>query len=121
MSTHFLGHQSSGFGFVTSLSATGQVKLNDPQDSISCSFQPYLLRFAATLVEIAAELGDQPFGQLIPFRVLPLASSHFGSLGGTALLRGTDRELADCSFPRLLIHFLQGFAYWNEGQFMPFR
>uniref|UniRef100_M1DIU5 Uncharacterized protein n=1 Tax=Solanum tuberosum TaxID=4113 RepID=M1DIU5_SOLTU len=74
-----------------------------------------------TLVEIADKLGDPPFGQLIAFSVLPLASSHSGSLGGTVLLRGTNRRLADCSFPHLLIHFLQGFAYWNEGQFMSFR
>uniref|UniRef100_M1D9C0 Uncharacterized protein n=1 Tax=Solanum tuberosum TaxID=4113 RepID=M1D9C0_SOLTU len=53
--------------------------------------------------------------------VLPLASSHYGSLGGTVLLRGTNRRLAVCFFPRLLIHFLQGFAYWNEGRFMSFR
>uniref|UniRef100_M1DSZ5 Uncharacterized protein n=1 Tax=Solanum tuberosum TaxID=4113 RepID=M1DSZ5_SOLTU len=76
--------------------------------------------YSATLVEIADELGNPPFGQLIAFSVLPLASSHSGSLGGTILLRGTDRRLADCSFPRLLIHFLQGFAYWNEGRFMSF-
>uniref|UniRef100_M1DTT2 Uncharacterized protein n=1 Tax=Solanum tuberosum TaxID=4113 RepID=M1DTT2_SOLTU len=76
---------------------------------------------SATLVEIADELGDPPFGQLISFSVLPLTSSHFGSLGGTILLRGTDRRLADCPFPRLLIHFLHGFAYWNEGRFMSFR
>uniref|UniRef100_M1BTK0 Uncharacterized protein n=1 Tax=Solanum tuberosum TaxID=4113 RepID=M1BTK0_SOLTU len=43
------------------------------------------------LVEIADELGDPPFGQLIAFSVLPLASSYSGSLGGTVLLRGTDR------------------------------
>uniref|UniRef100_M1DIC0 Uncharacterized protein n=1 Tax=Solanum tuberosum TaxID=4113 RepID=M1DIC0_SOLTU len=76
---------------------------------------------SATLVEIADDLGDQPFGQLIAFSVLPLASSHFASLGGTVLLRGTDRRLADYYFPRLLIHFLQGFAYWSEGRFMSFR
>uniref|UniRef100_M1DTX4 Uncharacterized protein n=1 Tax=Solanum tuberosum TaxID=4113 RepID=M1DTX4_SOLTU len=76
---------------------------------------------SATLVEIADELGDPPFGQLIAFSVLPLASSHSRSLGGTVLLRGTDRRLADYFFPRLLIHFLQGFAYWNEGRFMSFR
>uniref|UniRef100_M1CCK6 Uncharacterized protein n=1 Tax=Solanum tuberosum TaxID=4113 RepID=M1CCK6_SOLTU len=76
---------------------------------------------SATLVEITDELSDPPFGQLIAFSVLPLASSHCGSLGGTVLLRGTDRRLADCSFPRLLIHFLQGFAYWNKGRFMSFR
>uniref|UniRef100_M1DVN4 Uncharacterized protein n=1 Tax=Solanum tuberosum TaxID=4113 RepID=M1DVN4_SOLTU len=75
---------------------------------------------SATLVEIADELGNPPFGQLITFSVLPLASSHSGSLGGTVLLCGTDRRLTDCSFPRLLIHFLQGFAYWNEGRFMSF-
>uniref|UniRef100_M1DVR7 Uncharacterized protein n=1 Tax=Solanum tuberosum TaxID=4113 RepID=M1DVR7_SOLTU len=42
---------------------------------------------SATLVEIADELGDPPFGQPIAFGILPLASSHSGSLGGTALLR----------------------------------
>ena len=73
------------------------------------------------LVEIADELGDPPFGQLIAFSVFPIASSHSGSLGGTVLLRGTDRRLADCSFPRLLIHFLQGFAYWNKGRCMSIR
>uniref|UniRef100_M1BYY5 Uncharacterized protein n=1 Tax=Solanum tuberosum TaxID=4113 RepID=M1BYY5_SOLTU len=71
--------------------------------------------YSTTLVEIADELGDPPLGQLIAFSVLHLASSHSGSLGGTVLLRGTDRRLADCSFPRLLIHFLQAFTYWNEG------
>uniref|UniRef100_M1DMV5 Uncharacterized protein n=1 Tax=Solanum tuberosum TaxID=4113 RepID=M1DMV5_SOLTU len=76
---------------------------------------------SATLIEIADELGDPPFGQVIAFSVLPLASSHSGSLGGTVLLRGTDRRLAVLLFPRLLIHFLQGFAYWNEGRFMSFR
>uniref|UniRef100_M1D965 Uncharacterized protein n=1 Tax=Solanum tuberosum TaxID=4113 RepID=M1D965_SOLTU len=60
-------------------------------------------------------------GSSIAFSVLPLASSHSGSLGGTVLLRETNRRLADYSFPRLLIHFLQGFAYWNEGRFMSFR
>uniref|UniRef100_M1DF65 Uncharacterized protein n=1 Tax=Solanum tuberosum TaxID=4113 RepID=M1DF65_SOLTU len=77
--------------------------------------------FSATLVDIADELGDPPFGQLIAFSVLTLASSHSRSLGGTILLRGNDRRLADCSFPRLLIHFLQGFAYWNEVRLMSFR
>uniref|UniRef100_M1DWF2 Uncharacterized protein n=1 Tax=Solanum tuberosum TaxID=4113 RepID=M1DWF2_SOLTU len=43
--------------------------------------------------------------QLIAFSVFPLASSHSGSLGGTVLLRGIDRRLADCLFPRRLIHF----------------
>uniref|UniRef100_M1DDU6 Uncharacterized protein n=1 Tax=Solanum tuberosum TaxID=4113 RepID=M1DDU6_SOLTU len=46
---------------------------------------------SATLVEIADELGDPPFGQLIAISFLPLASSHFGSLGGTVPLRGTNR------------------------------
>uniref|UniRef100_M1DZW6 Uncharacterized protein n=1 Tax=Solanum tuberosum TaxID=4113 RepID=M1DZW6_SOLTU len=69
---------------------------------------------------MADELGDPPFGHLIAFSVLLLASLHSGSLGGTVLLRRTDRRLADCSFPRLLIHFFQGFAYWNEGRFMSF-
>uniref|UniRef100_M1C4K8 Uncharacterized protein n=1 Tax=Solanum tuberosum TaxID=4113 RepID=M1C4K8_SOLTU len=76
---------------------------------------------SATLVEIADELSDPPYGQLIPFSVLPLASLHYGSLGGTVLLLETDRRPADCSFPRLLIHFLQGFAYWNKGRLMSFR
>uniref|UniRef100_M1D8X2 Uncharacterized protein n=1 Tax=Solanum tuberosum TaxID=4113 RepID=M1D8X2_SOLTU len=75
---------------------------------------------STTLVEIADELGDPPFSQLIAFSVLPLASSHYGSLSGKVLLRGTNRRLADCSFPHLLIHFLQGFAYWNEWRFMSF-
>uniref|UniRef100_M1D8P3 Uncharacterized protein n=1 Tax=Solanum tuberosum TaxID=4113 RepID=M1D8P3_SOLTU len=70
------------------------------------------------LVEIADELGDPPFGQLIAFSVLPLSSSHSGSLGGTVLFR---ELIADCSFSRLLIRFLQSFAYWNEGRFMSFR
>uniref|UniRef100_M1DFR4 Uncharacterized protein n=1 Tax=Solanum tuberosum TaxID=4113 RepID=M1DFR4_SOLTU len=95
MSTHSLGHQSSGYGFATSLSAI--------------------------VVKIADELGNPPFGQLIAFSVLPLASSHSGSLGGTVLLCGTDRRLIECSFPHLLIHFLQGFAYRNEGRFISFR
>uniref|UniRef100_M1DNG2 Uncharacterized protein n=1 Tax=Solanum tuberosum TaxID=4113 RepID=M1DNG2_SOLTU len=76
---------------------------------------------SATLVEITDELGDLPFGQLIAFNVLPLVSSHFGSLDSTVLLCGTDRRFTDCSFPRLLIYFLQGFAYWNEGWFLSFR
>uniref|UniRef100_M1DVL5 Uncharacterized protein n=1 Tax=Solanum tuberosum TaxID=4113 RepID=M1DVL5_SOLTU len=76
---------------------------------------------SATLVEITDELGNLPFGQLIAFSVLPLSSSHSGSLGGTVLLRGTDRRLADYSFPRRLIHSLQGFAYGNEGRSMSFR
>uniref|UniRef100_M1DKG8 Uncharacterized protein n=1 Tax=Solanum tuberosum TaxID=4113 RepID=M1DKG8_SOLTU len=70
---------------------------------------------SATLVEIADELGDPPFGELIAFSVLTLASSHSGSLGGTVLLHGTDRRLTDYSFPRLLIHFLQGFATGTKG------
>uniref|UniRef100_M1D9R0 Uncharacterized protein n=1 Tax=Solanum tuberosum TaxID=4113 RepID=M1D9R0_SOLTU len=71
---------------------------------------------SATLVEITNELCDPHFGQLIAFSVLPLASSHSGSMGGIVLLRGTDWRLADCSFPRLLIHFLQ-----REGRFMSSR
>ncbi|KAG5595022.1 hypothetical protein H5410_036254 [Solanum commersonii] len=67
------------------------------------------------------EFGDPPLGQLITFSVLPLAFSHSGSLGGTVLLRETDRRLTDFTFPRILIHFLQGFAYWNKGRFMSFR
>uniref|UniRef100_M1DNY4 Uncharacterized protein n=1 Tax=Solanum tuberosum TaxID=4113 RepID=M1DNY4_SOLTU len=73
------------------------------------------------LVEIADELGDPPLVQLIAFSVLPLASSHSRSLGSIVRLHETDRRLADYSFPRLLIYFLQGFAYWNEGRFMSFR
>ncbi|KAG5629213.1 hypothetical protein H5410_000930 [Solanum commersonii] len=112
MSTHSLGHQSSGFGFATSL-------LGKPKTYVwlYCAAEDCL----ATLVEIDDELGNPPFGQLIAFSVLPLASSHSGSLGGTILLRGTDRRLTDCFFPRLLIYFLQGFAYWNEGRFMLFQ
>uniref|UniRef100_M1DJE5 Uncharacterized protein n=1 Tax=Solanum tuberosum TaxID=4113 RepID=M1DJE5_SOLTU len=45
---------------------------------------------SATLVEIANELSDLPFGQLIAFSVFPLASLHSGSLGGTVLIRGTN-------------------------------
>uniref|UniRef100_M1DNA1 Uncharacterized protein n=1 Tax=Solanum tuberosum TaxID=4113 RepID=M1DNA1_SOLTU len=74
-----------------------------------------------TLVEITDEFGDPPFGQLIAFSILPLASSHSGSMSDTVLLQGTDRPRADCSFPRLLIHFLQRFVYCNEGWFMSFR
>uniref|UniRef100_M1DT51 Uncharacterized protein n=1 Tax=Solanum tuberosum TaxID=4113 RepID=M1DT51_SOLTU len=73
---------------------------------------------STTLVKIADVLDDPHFGQLIAFSVLPFASSHYESLGGTVLLRGTDRQSTDYSFPRLLIHFLQGFAYWNEGRLM---
>uniref|UniRef100_M1DJH7 Uncharacterized protein n=1 Tax=Solanum tuberosum TaxID=4113 RepID=M1DJH7_SOLTU len=69
---------------------------------------------SAILVEITDELGDPPFNQLIAFSILPSASLYYGSLGGTVLLRGTNRRLADCFFPRLLIHFLQGFVYWNK-------
>uniref|UniRef100_M1DBA3 Uncharacterized protein n=1 Tax=Solanum tuberosum TaxID=4113 RepID=M1DBA3_SOLTU len=76
---------------------------------------------SATLVEFADELSDPPFGQLIGFNFLPLASSHSRSLGGTILHHEIDRRLANCSFARFLIHFLQGFAYWNEGWFMLFR
>uniref|UniRef100_M1D7Y4 Uncharacterized protein n=1 Tax=Solanum tuberosum TaxID=4113 RepID=M1D7Y4_SOLTU len=76
---------------------------------------------SAKLVEIADELGNPPFNQLIAFSVLPSASSYSGSLGVTVLLRGTNRRLADCSFPRLSIHFLQGFAYWNKGRCMSIR
>ncbi|KAG5591633.1 hypothetical protein H5410_042147 [Solanum commersonii] len=66
---------------------------------------------SATLVEIANELGDPPFNQLIAFSVLPSASSYSGSLGGTVLLCGTNQQLANYSFPRLSMHFLRGFAY----------
>uniref|UniRef100_M1DUE1 Uncharacterized protein n=1 Tax=Solanum tuberosum TaxID=4113 RepID=M1DUE1_SOLTU len=104
MSTHSLGHQSSDFGFATSL-------------SLDCATEDC----SATLVEITDELGDLSFSHIIAFSVFPLASSHSGSLGGTVLLRGTYRRRADCSFPGLLIHFLKGFAYWNEGRFMSFR
>ncbi|KAG5629704.1 hypothetical protein H5410_001421 [Solanum commersonii] len=82
MSTHSLGHQSSDFGFATSLS--GKPKTHG---WLYCAAEDY----SATLVEIVDELGDPPFGQLIVFSVLPLASSHSGSLGGTVLLRRTDR------------------------------
>uniref|UniRef100_M1D9Q5 Uncharacterized protein n=1 Tax=Solanum tuberosum TaxID=4113 RepID=M1D9Q5_SOLTU len=76
---------------------------------------------SATLVEITDELGDPPFNKLIAFSVLPSTFSYFGSLGGTVLLRGTNRRLAKCSFPRLLIHFLQGFMYWNKGRCISIR
>ncbi|KAG5616316.1 hypothetical protein H5410_016140 [Solanum commersonii] len=94
MSTHSLDHQSS-----------------------DCAAEDCL----AILVEITDELGDPHFGQLIAFSVLPLASSHSGSLGGIVLLRETDRRPTDYSFSRILIHFLQGFAYWNEWWLMLFR
>uniref|UniRef100_M1DNE0 Uncharacterized protein n=1 Tax=Solanum tuberosum TaxID=4113 RepID=M1DNE0_SOLTU len=76
---------------------------------------------SATLVVIADELGDPPFNQLIAFSVLPLASSYNGSLGGIVLLCETNQRHADCSFPCLLIHFLQVFAYWNKGRCMSIR
>uniref|UniRef100_M1DZ57 Uncharacterized protein n=1 Tax=Solanum tuberosum TaxID=4113 RepID=M1DZ57_SOLTU len=76
---------------------------------------------SATLVEIADELGNPPLNQLIAFGVLPSVSSYSRSLGGTVLLRGTNRRLADCSFPCLLIHFLQGFVYWNKARCMSIR
>ncbi|KAG5606496.1 hypothetical protein H5410_027988 [Solanum commersonii] len=72
MSTHSLGHQSSGFGFVTSL--------------LDYAAEDCL----ATLVKIADELSDPTFGHLIAFSVLPLASSHSGSLDSIVLPRGTD-------------------------------
>ncbi|KAG5595044.1 hypothetical protein H5410_036276 [Solanum commersonii] len=109
MSTHSLGHQYSGLGFATSLS--GKPKTHR---WLYCAAEDC----STTLVKIANELGDPPFDQLIAFNVFPLASSHSGSLGGTILFHKTDRRLADCSFPRLLIHFLQGFTYWNERWFM---
>ncbi|KAG5577254.1 hypothetical protein H5410_057388 [Solanum commersonii] len=135
MSTHSLGHQSSGFGFATSLLSKPKThgstsNLGKKNSFLQVSTKPspnlrkkilakYLYVFtdyaaedcSATLVEIADELSDPPFGQLITFSVLPLASLHSGSLGSTVLLRKTDRRPADCSFPRLLIHFLQGLAY----------
>ncbi|KAG5576269.1 hypothetical protein H5410_056403 [Solanum commersonii] len=102
MSTHSLGHQPSGFGFATSLSSKPKT-----HGWLYCAAEDC----SATLVEIVYELGDPPFGYLIAFSILPLASSHSGSLGGIVLLCETDRRLVDCFFPRLLIHFLQGFAY----------
>uniref|UniRef100_M1DSP9 Uncharacterized protein n=1 Tax=Solanum tuberosum TaxID=4113 RepID=M1DSP9_SOLTU len=122
MSTHSLGHQSSGFGFATSLS--GKPKTHGWL--CICNYKPFKIKpqqldcatedCSATLVEIVDELDDPPFGHLIAFSVLPLASSNSTSLGGTVLLRETDQRLADCSFPHLLIHFLQGFVYWNKGR-----
>uniref|UniRef100_M1DQX9 Uncharacterized protein n=1 Tax=Solanum tuberosum TaxID=4113 RepID=M1DQX9_SOLTU len=76
---------------------------------------------SAILVEIVDELGDPPFNQLIAFSVLPSASSYSRSLGGTVLLRETNRRLVDYSFPRLSIHFLQGFAYRNKVRCMSIR
>ncbi|KAG5576893.1 hypothetical protein H5410_057027, partial [Solanum commersonii] len=131
MSTQSLGHQSSDFGFTTSLSGKPKThgwlcicnykpfKLNHnhqthfqlrEEELLSSGLYKTLSKLeknilakvycaaedcSATLVEIADELGDSPFGQLIAFSVLPLASSHSRSLGG--------------------------FAYWNEGRFMSFR
>ncbi|KAG5580378.1 hypothetical protein H5410_051005, partial [Solanum commersonii] len=59
--------------------------------------------WSVTLVGIADELGDPPFGQLIAFSVLPLESSHSGSLGGTVLLRGTNRL---CVLERRAFHVI---------------
>uniref|UniRef100_M1DGC4 Uncharacterized protein n=1 Tax=Solanum tuberosum TaxID=4113 RepID=M1DGC4_SOLTU len=117
MSTHSLGHQSSGFGFATSPSGITEntwVALYLQLQTLYIKPQPldYVAEDRlATLVEIADELGDPPFNQLIAFSVLPSTSLYSGSLGGIVLLRGNNRRLADCSFPRLSIHFLQGFAY----------
>ncbi|KAG5610720.1 hypothetical protein H5410_022001 [Solanum commersonii] len=137
MSTHSLRHQSSEkthfhLGEEELLSSSLHKTLSKLERKISakvCSKVKTLIIIvftncaaddcSATLVEISDELGDPPFGQLITFSVLPLASSHSGSLGGTVLLRETDRRLTGSSFPRLLIPFLQGFAYWNEGR-IPF-
>ncbi|KAG5610222.1 hypothetical protein H5410_021503 [Solanum commersonii] len=129
MSTHSLGHQSSGFGFTTSLSGKpkthGKVNRKDhfqlgEEELVSSSLHKILSKHerkilaricskvknnnnnmshsycaaedcSATLVEIADELGDLPFGQLIAFSVLPLASSHSGSLGATVLFSGTNQ------------------------------
>ncbi|KAG5580960.1 hypothetical protein H5410_051587 [Solanum commersonii] len=88
VSTHSLGHQSSGFGFATFL--LGKPKTHGWLFFTYCVAE----NCSATLVEIADELDDPPFGQLIAISVLPLASSHSGSLGG--------------------------FTYWNEGRFMSF-
>ncbi|KAG5599761.1 hypothetical protein H5410_031131 [Solanum commersonii] len=110
MSAHSLGHQSSGFCFTISLS--------DKPKTDGCAAEDC----SVTLFEIADELDDPPFGQLIAFSVLHLVSSHSGSLGGTMLLRGTHRavyvismtrqvELGDpqnsisCSFQPYLLHF----------------
>ncbi|KAG5585972.1 hypothetical protein H5410_046406 [Solanum commersonii] len=79
MSTHSLGHQSSGFGFATSLSCKPKTH------GLCCG------GCSATLVEIADELSNPPFNQLIAFSVLPSASSYAGSLGGTVLLCKTNR------------------------------
>ncbi|KAG5585589.1 hypothetical protein H5410_046023 [Solanum commersonii] len=93
MSTHSLGHQFSGFGFATSLSSKPKT-----HGWLYCAAEDCL----ATLIEITDELDDPLFGQLIAFSVLPLASSHSGSLGCTILLRGTDRPI--CSVLRLSVH-----------------
>ncbi|KAG5615914.1 hypothetical protein H5410_015738 [Solanum commersonii] len=80
MSTHSLGHQSSGFGFATSLS--GKPKTHR---WLYCAAKDR----STTLIEITDELGDPPFNQLIAFSILPSASSYFGSLGSTASRTGT--------------------------------
>ncbi|KAG5576539.1 hypothetical protein H5410_056673 [Solanum commersonii] len=111
MSTHSLGHQFSGFGFATSLSGTP--KKHGPTSNlgkknfflqVSTNPSPYLrekyqLNFHKLCCRgvfgdiswITNELGDPPFDQLIAFSVLPLASSHYGSLGCKVLLREIDR------------------------------
>ncbi|KAG5615516.1 hypothetical protein H5410_015340 [Solanum commersonii] len=105
MLTHSLGHQPSGFGFAISLSDyNSNLYL---QFFTDCAAEDC----SATLVEIADELSDPLFNQLIAFGVLTSASLYSGSLGGTVLLRRTNQRLIDCFFPHLLIHFLQGFTY----------
>uniref|UniRef100_M1DWB1 Uncharacterized protein n=1 Tax=Solanum tuberosum TaxID=4113 RepID=M1DWB1_SOLTU len=101
------------------------INLNFPKTHLNfydSPFRDYAAEdYSATLVEITDELGDSPFNQLISFSVLPSASSYSGSLGRTVLFHSTNRRLADGSFPRLLIYFLQGFAYWNKGRCMSIR
>ncbi|KAG5630286.1 hypothetical protein H5410_002003 [Solanum commersonii] len=77
MSTHSLGYQSSGLGFVTSLS--GKPKT---QGWLYCAAEDR----SATLVEIVDELGNPPSNQLIAFSVFPSTSSYSGSLGDARVL-----------------------------------
>ncbi|KAG5594877.1 hypothetical protein H5410_036109 [Solanum commersonii] len=132
MLTHFLGHQSSGFCFTTSLS--GKPKTHRPTSNLGKknSFLQVSIKTLSKLerkilakiefkvfIDCAAEdcsatlveMADEP-------EIRPLVSS-LPSV--TILLCETNRRLTDCSFPRLLIHFLQGFTYYNKGGFMSFR
>ncbi|KAG5585784.1 hypothetical protein H5410_046218 [Solanum commersonii] len=134
MSTHSLGYQSSGFGFMTSLLGmpkTHGIKKTHFQlmedELLSSSLHKTLSKrerkdFLTTLVDIANELGNLPFNQLIALSVLPSASSYSGSLGNIASRIGskggackfgnspswTRRSAVfySCSFQPFLLHFV---------------